>query len=402
MKYSKRNKIALFLLATILFMQSVLFPITTYASKNTAEEVQRAAQEAAEAAIGQVTAGGSGRVDSEGNEYEYYPGELYWAGTEERTTLLVYLVNNKTGQYIGNDYAIMLFQDEPIPDTLLDSNSEPWLDKITTKGGTIRCGNKNRAYDVFRKQGYWVDGSKYNMPAVASFTGNPDGIKNWLEETLDDGENCGITGLRMIDKIIIKEIGYDAFKKTCPSESGDPEYAVVFESCSANMIYRNVRQDSQGAWICSPDKSYSANTLQHNTGDPRIYYWGTPRSHAEWLINFGGGQNSATSNAGIHSDIQTGSGQYGIANWKWYQSYFRYFGVTRDYWGDVILCQNKKSDELITLGEAYKYGWAVGVAEPPQIPLGTCNDSTPGNTEEITEYTKGNKNGKKGTKGVIV
>ena len=63
---------------------------------------------------------------------------------------------------------------------------------------------------------------------------------------------------------------------------------------------------------------------------------------------------------------------------------------------------NLSASDNLSTEEMKNSGWGIGVMDPPEIPLGTCNDSTPGNTEEITEYTKGNKNGKKGTKGVIV
>lgn len=100
MKYSKRNKIALFLLATTLFMQSVLFPITTYASKSTAGDVQRAAQEAAAGAIGAAAGEYSdGIFDGGDEEHNYNPTYMKWVGTEERACLLVYLVDYNTGDY---------------------------------------------------------------------------------------------------------------------------------------------------------------------------------------------------------------------------------------------------------------------------------------------------------------
>lgn len=333
MKYSKRDKIALFLLATMLFMQSVLFPITTYASKNTAEDAQRAAQEAAEAGaavIGEAGDYSDGIFDGNDEEHNYDPTYMRWVGTEERACLLVYLVDYNTGVLEPGDYESIIYY--TLDDAEENGSKYQWPKYVTETIPTTRVGNSNElSKDARFAYGGWTDGDIYNMPALVSFSSGEDSLKSWMEgssgKVIDGHEftNC--------EYIVYREFGSTGFKKVTPSSNGDPECLAVYEILTANSIC------GLGGKREEPVMSYKTigtiGGAEKHVGAPGKFFGtliGMARKAATYGINF-------------DSDGAT-------ANYKWMQSVAKSCGID--------------------------------------------------NPEEITEYTKGNKNGKKGTKGVIV
>lgn len=394
MKYSKRNKIALFLLAAILFMQSVLFPITTYASKNTAEDAQRAAQEAseagAEAAAGAVGAAAGEYSDGifDGNDevHDYDPTYMRWVGTEERACLLVYLVDYNTGE-LKDGYEKIIYY--TLEDAAENDSRYEWPKYVTETIPTIRVGNSNElSKDARFAYGGWKNGQeKYNMPALVSFSSGEDSLKSWMESSsgkvIDGHEftNC--------EWIVYREFGKEAFKKVTPSSTssnGDPECLAVYEIITANSIF------GLGGNREEPVPAYKTVEIAPNKEKTLR----APGKFFGTLI----GMTSKAGAYGINFDSDGAT-----ANYKWMQSVAKSCGIDNpDGW-----CKGKippksrmnlsASDNLST-SEMRDSGWGIGVMDPPKIPLGTCNDSTPGNTEEITEYTKGNrKMGKREPKG---
>ena len=387
MKYSKRNKIALFLLATILFMQSVLFPITTYASKNTAEDAQRAAQDVAEAGAALAgEAGTDGIFDGNDEEHNYDPTYMKWVGTEERACLLVYLVDYNTGVVEPGNYERIIYY--TLEDAEENGSKSEWPQYVTETIPTTRVGDsKALSGKASRTYRGWMDGkANYNMPALVSFSSGEDSLKSWMESSsgrvIDGHEftNC--------EWIIYSMFGKEAFKKVTPSSNGDPECLAVYEILTANSIL------GVGGNREEPVSTYRtinmANNIKIKSKVPGKFF-GT-------LLGMAG--RAAKYGISFDSDGAT-------ANYKWMQSVAKSCGIDNPdgYCGGKIPPKsrmNLSASDNISTREMIDSGWGIGVMNPPVIPLGTCNDSTPGNTEEITEYTKGNKNGKKGTKGVIV
>lgn len=335
MKYSKRNKIALFLLATILFMQSVLFPITTYASKDTAEDAQRAAQEAAEAGaavIGEAGDYSDGIFDGNDEEHNYDPTYMRWVGTEERACLLVYLVDYNTGE-LKNGYEKILYY--TLDDAEENGSKYKWPKYVTETIPTTRVGNSNalsgNASDTY---GGWVPGAYYNMPALVSFSSGEDSLKSWMESS--SGHTVKGYDMTNCEWLVYGLFGPTAFKKVTPSSTssnGDPECLAVYEIITANSIFGlgGKREEPVPAYKTveiAPDKEKTLRAPGR--------FFGT-------LI----GMTSRAAAYGINFDSDGAT-----ANYKWMQSVAKSCGID--------------------------------------------------NPEEITEYTKGNKNGKKGTKGVIV
>ena len=388
MKYSKRNKIALFLLATILFMQSVLFPITTYASKNTAEDAQRAAQEAAEAGavvIGEAGDYSDGIFDGNDEVHDYDPTYMKWVGTEERACLLVYLVDYNTGVLEpGNSEKILYYT---LDDAAENGSKSQWPQYVTETIPTTRVGDSKalsgNARDTY---GSWVPGKYYNMPAVVSFSSGEDSLKSWMESS--SGHVINGHEFTNCEWLVYGLFGPTAFKKVTPSSSGDPECLAVYEILTANSIL------GVGGNREEPVSTYRtinmANNIKIKSKVPGKFF-GTLK-----------GMASKAGTYGINFDSDGAT-----ANYKWMQSVAKSCGIDKPdgYCGGKIPPKSRmdlSTSDNISTSEMLHSGWGIGVMNPPQIPLGTCNDSTPGNTEEITEYTKGNKNGKKGTKGVIV
>ena len=387
MKYSKRNKIALFLLATILFMQSVLFPITTYASKNTAEDAQRASQEAtgAGAAVG-TDDYSDAEFDGGETNHNYNPTYMKWVGTQERACLLVYLVDYNTGA-LKDGYEKILYY--TLDDAEENGSKYQWPKYVTETIPTTRVGVSNAlSGNPCATTDRWSDGSTiYHMPELVSFSSGEDSLKSWMESSsgkvIDGHEftNC--------EWIVYKEFGPTAFKKVTPSStsSGDPECLAVYEILMANSI-------------CG----YRGNREEPVTVDKQVNKVGKILTVPGKFFGTLKGMASKAGAYGINFDSDGDT-----ANYKWMQSVAKSCGIDNPdgYCGGKIPPKSRmdlSASDNISTSEMLHSGWGIGVMNPPQIqiPLGTCNDSTPGNTEEITEYTKGNKNGKKGTKGVIV
>lgn len=410
MKYSKRNKIALFLLATVLFMQSVLFPITTYASKNTAEDAQRAAQEAAAAneaqnavAEGAITAGaavtGAGVEATIGTEnYQYVPGELEWAGTEKRCALLLYIVNCETGTINRpSDYVILI-------DTQYEKDTDgiDWKRKLTHVDIDTRFGKLSDS----EWTGKFRSANKYgDVPQFAAFSSDEvtgddsvtgstvNVIKSWLEES--SGQTYKGIEICRAYHIINQEFTKFGYKidDFLPQSNGDkPKYVLCFETVSAIIPYVVFETPFQGEVVAAQRTKrtpavpiYTIDENGNHVRDERIHMLGTARTLAIYFTS-------------TRVDITRRHGTFACGNHKWIQSLAKSYGITENYnekygWSleKIKPISQELVDKEINVGEIQTYGFATGVVDPMKIPLGTCNDSTPGNTEEITEFTKGNK-----------
>lgn len=295
------------------------------------------------------------KVDSEGNQYVYSPGKLYWAGDSHRTGLLFYCVDTETGKEVESTQTV-------IYNNMIDESGTDWRGLVKASGTSrfnVTVGNTR----VF----YYPD-----MPNAAEW--DSDGstvVKDWLESDSGAKDSDG----RILSngaKLVYLYIGNKEYKNVVSGK-----YAVCFEGMVAMSIYKQI------------DGLDVAYTLRKDIAREK-YPDATDEELAELAVikDFTTVNFYAYLSKYLGVDITQRYGETGTANYKWIQSSAKYFSTSEEHFG---IPAAYKAGADVTAEEIKKSGWSFAVIETIKPPLHTYNGtSSPGNTEPPeTDVTDG-------------
>ena len=351
----KIKYILLGILFSILFIFTALnisTPLTAYAEDDGGEDMD----------LGDGSVSWIGSVDAEGMNYVYIPGKIYWGGSDTRTGLLFYCMDNETNTIVPGTITILYNQE-------MDGNGEYWMGEISAHYGSTRVGGQP-TYNIQAQ----LNTSIPNTGAWENTDGSP--IKAWLEGestmTLANGDPAPIYAY-----LVRQYCGDEALQKVIHQD-----YSVCFEGMYGIAIYKRV----DGKDVV---RSYSPTVirLQH----PEYFYTDDGGEYACTLSDEELAELSIIKyfttmrclaqvykNVGI--DITQRYGDNGTANYKWIQSSSRYFRTAEDHFGVPAA---SSAGTAITADEIKTTGWNFAVLTMNLPPIHTYDSSkgTPGNTQ---------------------
>lgn len=153
-------------------------------------------------------------IDGSSEDYIYIPGCIYWGGSNTRTGVLFYCVDNETGTVVDGTQTILY-------NNYVDENGDRWKSMITTQSGSGRLANTSvsslRAQycSLLQNSGDWTDGGS--------------AFKSWLE-----GDSDVTDGGRILTnaQYLVKQYAPNAFDKV-----NHNEYSVCFEGMYGMAMY---------------------------------------------------------------------------------------------------------------------------------------------------------------------
>lgn len=334
---TSNSKIKYFLLSilfAILFIFTALnipTPITAYAEDD------------------EATGGSTVKWDIDGSSdgYIYIPGRIYWGGSNTRTGILFYCVDNETGTVVDGTQKILY-------SNIIDDNGDRWMSMITSQSGSGRLANTS--VDSLRPQycswlqisGDWTDGGS--------------AFKAWLE-----GDSDITYGGRILTNAqrLVKQYAPSAFDKV-----NHNDYSVCFEGMYGMAMYIvkdgiDVVRSYGGTWA---HRTYPDITDEEELAKLSIIkYFRTEKDFVEVLNRVG-------------ADMTQRYGATGTANYKWLQSCAKYFSTSEEHFG---IPAASKAGQDVTNQEMLSTGWNFAVIEVSLPPIHTYWEAygTPGNTE---------------------
>ena len=105
-------------------------------------------------------------IDGSSEDYIYIPGRIYWGGSNTRTGVLFYCVDNETGTVVDGTQTILY-------NNYVDENGDRWKSMITTQSGSGRLANTS--VSSLRAQ-YCGE-----LPITGDWTDGSSAFKSWLE-----------------------------------------------------------------------------------------------------------------------------------------------------------------------------------------------------------------------------
>ena len=331
---SKIKYILLGILFSIMFIFTALFiskPITANAEDD------------------EATGGSTVKWDIDGSSegYIYIPGLIYWGGSNTRTGILFYCVDNETGTVVGGTQTILY-------NNIIDDNGDDWRSMITSQSGSGRLANTS--VDSLRAQycpslqisGDWTDGGS--------------AFKAWLE-----GDSDVTYGGRILTNAqkLVRRYAPNAFDKV-----NHNDYSVCFEGMYGMAMY--IVEDGMDV-VRSYGETWARRNYPDITDEEElaklsiIKYFRTEKDFVEVLNRVG-------------ADMTQRYGATGTANYKWLQSCAKYFSTSEEHFG---IPAASKAGQDVTNQEMLSTGWNFAVIEVNLPPIHTYWEAngTPGNTE---------------------
>ena len=277
----------------------------------------------------------------------YIPGRIYWGGSNTRTGVLFYCVDNETGTVVDGTQTILY-------NNYVDENGDRWKSMITTQSGSGRLANTSvsslRAQycSLLQNSGDWTDGGS--------------AFKSWLE-----GDSDVTDGGRILTnaQYLVKQYAPNAFDKV-----NHNEYSVCFEGMYGMAMY--IVKDGMDV-VRSYGETWAHRNYPDITDEEElaklsiIKYFYTEKEFVTVLNRLG-------------VDITQRHGATGTANYKWLQSCAKYFNTSEEHFG---IPAASKAGEDVTNQEMLSTGWNFAVIEVSLPPIHTYWEAygTPGNTE---------------------
>lgn len=286
-------------------------------------------------------------IDGSSEDYIYIPGRIYWGGSNTRTGVLFYCVDNETGTVVDGTQTILY-------NNYVDENGDRWKSMITTQSGSGRLANTSvsslRAQycSLLQNSGDWTDGGS--------------AFKSWLE-----GDSDVTDGGRILTnaQYLVKQYAPNAFDKV-----NHNEYSVCFEGMYGMAMY--IVKDGMDV-VRSYGETWAHRNYPDITDEEElaklsiIKYFYTEKEFVTVLNRLG-------------VDITQRHGATGTANYKWLQSCAKYFNTSEEHFG---IPAASKAGEDVTNQEMLSTGWNFAVIEVSLPPIHTYWEAygTPGNTE---------------------
>ena len=154
-------------------------------------------------------------IDGSSEDYIYIPGRIYWGGSNTRTGVLFYCVDNETGTVVDGTQTILY-------NNYVDENGDRWKSMITTQSGSGRLANTS--VSSLRAQ-YCGE-----LPITGDWTDGSSAFKSWLE-----GDSSMTVAERTVCNaawLVYTYLGEDAFDKV-----NHNEYSVCFEGMYGMAMY---------------------------------------------------------------------------------------------------------------------------------------------------------------------
>ena len=287
-------------------------------------------------------------IDGSSEDYIYIPGRIYWGGSNTRTGVLFYCVDNETGTVVDGTQTILY-------NNYVDENGDRWKSMITTQSGSGRLANTS--VSSLRAQ-YCGE-----LPITGDWTDGSSAFKSWLE-----GDSSMTVAERTVCNaawLVYTYLGEDAFDKV-----NHNEYSVCFEGMYGMAMY--IVKDGMDV-VRSYGETWAHRNYPDITDEEElaklsiIKYFYTEKEFVTVLNRLG-------------VDITQRHGATGTANYKWLQSCAKYFNTSEEHFG---IPAASKAGEDVTNQEMLSTGWNFAVIEVSLPPIHTYWEAygTPGNTE---------------------
>ena len=287
-------------------------------------------------------------IDGSSEDYIYIPGRIYWGGSNTRTGVLFYCVDNETGTVVDGTQTILY-------NNYVDENGDRWKSMITTQSGSGRLANTS--VSSLRAQ-YCGE-----LPITGDWTDGSSAFKSWLE-----GDSSMTVAERTVCNaawLVYTYLGEDAFDKV-----NHNEYSVCFEGMYGMAMY--IVKDGMDV-VRSYGETWARRNYPDITDEEElaklsiIKYFYTEKEFVTVLNRLG-------------VDITQRHGATGTANYKWLQSCAKYFNISEEHFG---IPAASKAGEDVTNQEMLSTGWNFAVIEVNLPPIHTFwePNGTPGDTE---------------------
>lgn len=288
-------------------------------------------------------------VDGGSEDYVYIPGQIYWGGSNTRTGILFYCVDNETGTVVDGTQRILY-------SNIIDNNGDRWMSMITAQSGNGRLANTSiislrpQYCSWLNISGDWTDGSS--------------AFEAWLEG--DSGVVYESHELSNAQRLV-KQYAPSAFDKV-----NHKDYSVCIEGMYGMAMY--IVKDGMDV-VRSYGETWARRNYPDVTDEEElatlsiIKYFYTEKEFVTVLNRLG-------------VDITQRHGSTGTANYKWLQSCAKYFNISEEHFG---IPAASRAGEDVTTQEMLSTGWNFAVIEVFLPPLHTFDGTnTPGNTEPPT------------------
>ena len=286
-------------------------------------------------------------IDGSSEDYIYIPGLIYWGGSNTRTGVLFYCVDNETGTVVDGTQTILY-------NNIIDDNGDRWKSMITTQSGSGRLANTS----VSSLRAQYCP----SLQISGDWTGGGSAFKAWLEG--DSDVTYGGHILTNAQKLV-RQYTPNAFDKV-----NHNDYSVCFEGMYGMAMY--IVKDGMDV-VRSYGETWAHRNYPDITDEEElaklsiIKYFYTEKEFVTVLNRLG-------------VDITQRHGATGTANYKWLQSCAKYFNTSEEHFG---IPAASKAGEDVTNQEMLSTGWNFAVIEVSLPPIHTYWEAygTPGNTE---------------------